>query len=105
MQLELGGDEGCGKLGIGGGTGTGTPDLRGDVMKLLAVLVGDDRAARSSGIGSDLRNALEGDSGEEGEAAYHNAAVVYAADDGSSCAGSLGQRYASCMEGRIAVVV
>lgn len=68
MQLELGRDEGCGKLGIGGGTGTGTPDLRGDVMKLLAVLVGDDRAARSSGIGSDLHNTLDGgsDNGEEG---------------------------------------
>lgn len=34
-------------------------------MKLLAVLVGDDRATRSSGIGSDLRNALEDDNGTE----------------------------------------
>lgn len=54
VQLELGGDEGGGELGIGGGTGTGTPDLGGDVVKLLAVLVGDDGARGGSGISSNL---------------------------------------------------
>ena len=54
VQLELGGDEGGGELGIGGGSGTGAPDLRGDVVQLLAVLVGDDGAARGSRIGGDL---------------------------------------------------
>jgi hypothetical protein len=54
VQLELGGDEGGGELGVGGGTGSGTPDLRGDVVKLLAVLVGDDGAGGGSGISSNL---------------------------------------------------
>lgn len=54
VQLELGGDEGGGELGVGGGTGSGTPDLGGDVVKLLAVLVGDDGAGGGSGISSNL---------------------------------------------------
>jgi hypothetical protein len=54
VQLELGGDKGGGELGVGGCTGTGAPNLRGDVMELLAVLVGDDGAGCSSSIGSNL---------------------------------------------------
>jgi hypothetical protein len=38
VQLEVGGDDGGGKLCVGGGTGSGTPDLGGDVVQLLAVL-------------------------------------------------------------------
>lgn len=109
VQLELGGNEGRGKLGIGGCTGTSTPDLWGNIMKLLAVLVGDDRTARGSRIGSDLRRSVRvetgGDLREGNKVAYHNAAVIYASHDGSSRAGSLRQRYASCMQSRIAVVV
>jgi len=38
VEFEVGGHERSGKLSVGGGTGTGTPDLRRDVVKLLAVL-------------------------------------------------------------------
>lgn len=38
MELEVGGDDGGCEFGIGGGSGTCTPDLRGDVVELLAVL-------------------------------------------------------------------
>jgi hypothetical protein len=34
----LGRDEGGGELGISGCTSTSTPNLRGDIMKLLAIL-------------------------------------------------------------------
>lgn len=54
VQLELGGDEGGGELGVGGGAGAGTPDLGGDVVKLFAVLVGDDGARGGSRIGGNL---------------------------------------------------
>ncbi len=56
VQLKLGRDEGCGELGIGGGTGTSAPDLGRNVVKLLAVLIGNDGAARGSGIGRNLGN-------------------------------------------------
>lgn len=43
VQLEFRGDEcGC-EFGICGGACSGTPDLRGDVMKLLAVLKRSER--------------------------------------------------------------
>lgn len=54
MQLELGGDEGGGELGIGSCTGTSAPNLRGNVVKLLTVLVGDDGTGCGSSIGSNL---------------------------------------------------
>lgn len=38
VQFEVRGHERGGELGVGGGAGAGTPDLRGDVVKLLAVL-------------------------------------------------------------------
>jgi hypothetical protein len=38
VEFEVGGHERSGELSVGRGTGTGTPDLRGDVMELLAVL-------------------------------------------------------------------
>lgn len=40
VELEFGGDEGGCEFGVCGGTGSGTPDLRGDIMELLAVLGG-----------------------------------------------------------------
>lgn len=38
MKFEVGRDERGSEFRIGGGTGTGTPDLRSDVVKLLTVL-------------------------------------------------------------------
>lgn len=38
MQLEVGRYDGGGELCVGGCTGTSTPDVRGDVVQLLAVL-------------------------------------------------------------------
>lgn len=38
MELEFGGDESGCEFGVCGGTGSGTPDLRGDVMEFFAVL-------------------------------------------------------------------
>jgi hypothetical protein len=54
VQLELRGDEGGGELGIGGCTGTGTPNLGRNVVKLLTVLIGDDGTGCGSSIGSNL---------------------------------------------------
>ena len=54
VQLQLGGDDGGGELGVSCGSGAGAPDLRGDVVKLLAVLVGDDWSAGCSCVGGDL---------------------------------------------------
>ena len=108
VQLELGGDEGGGELGIGGGSGAGAPDLWGDVVQLLAVLVGDDRAARGPRIGGDLciSHGCEcaGFVGENHSPAllsrhvycpteqetYHDTTIVYAAHDGGTCAGRFG---------------
>lgn len=38
MQFDVRADERSGEFGIGSGTGSSTPDLRRDVVKLLAVL-------------------------------------------------------------------
>jgi hypothetical protein len=38
VQFEVGGDNGGGELCVCGGSGTGAPDVRGDVVELLAVL-------------------------------------------------------------------
>jgi hypothetical protein len=38
VQLEVGGDERRGELGVGGGAGVGAPDIGGYVVQLLAVL-------------------------------------------------------------------
>lgn len=38
MKLEVRGDEGSGKLGIGGRACAGTPDLWRDVVKFFAIL-------------------------------------------------------------------
>ncbi len=54
MQLKVGGDECGGELGVGGGAGAGAPDLRGNVVKLFTVFVGDDGAGGGAGVGSDL---------------------------------------------------
>lgn len=54
VELQLGRDEGRGELRVRGGAGARAPDLGGDEVKLLAVLVGDDGAGRCSSIGGDL---------------------------------------------------
>lgn len=54
VQLQVGGDQSGGELGIGSSTGACAPDLRRDVVKLLAVLVGDDGARGGTGVGCDL---------------------------------------------------
>jgi hypothetical protein len=38
VEFQVGGDERGRELGVGGGAGAGAPDLRGDVVELLAVL-------------------------------------------------------------------
>lgn len=110
VKLELGGDEGGGELCIGSSTGTGTPNLGCYVVKLLAVLVGNDGTARGSGISSDLADRSVGYLPRTGrkceeDETYHHTAIVYATDDGSACAGGLGQRDTARMQGCIAVVV
>jgi len=54
VQLELRRDEGGGELCVSGGTGASAPNLRRDVVKLLAVLVGDNGTGCGSSIGSNL---------------------------------------------------
>lgn len=44
VQFQVRGDDGSCELGVCCGTGTGAPDLRGDVVQLLAILVGNDGA-------------------------------------------------------------
>ena len=39
MQFQVASDEGGGEFRVGGGTGAGTPDVRGDVMEFLTVLL------------------------------------------------------------------
>lgn len=39
VQFDIGADQGGGEFGVGGCTGSGTPDLRGDVVEFLAVLL------------------------------------------------------------------
>jgi hypothetical protein len=54
VQLELRADQGGGELGVGGGAGARAPDVGRNVVQLLAVLVGDDRARGCSCVGGDL---------------------------------------------------
>lgn len=54
VQLELRGDQGRGEFRVGGGAGTGAPDVGGDEVELFAVLVGDDGTGGGAGIGCDL---------------------------------------------------
>lgn len=54
VQLEVGGSDGGGELGVGSGAGAGAPDGGGYVMQLLAVFVCDDGARGRAGIGCDL---------------------------------------------------
>lgn len=111
VQLELGGDEGRGELGVGRCAGTGAPDVGSDVVQLLTVLVGYNWAGCCAGVGSDLTTShmLEESVREDRESAggitHHYTTVKYASDDGRSCACRLGQRHSSSVEGRIAVVV
>jgi hypothetical protein len=57
VQLELGRDECGGELGVGGGARTRAPDLGGDEVQLLAVLVGDNGTRGRTGVGGDLEMA------------------------------------------------
>jgi hypothetical protein len=54
VQLQLRRDERRCEFRVGRRPGARAPDLRRDVMELLAVLVRHDRAAGSSGVGGDL---------------------------------------------------
>lgn len=39
VQFDVGADQGGGEFGVCGGSGSGTPDLGGDVVEFLAVLL------------------------------------------------------------------
>lgn len=67
VQLELRRDESGRELSIGSSTGTGAPNLGGYVMKLLAVLVGDDGTTCGSSIGGDLGKHIRADISRRGE--------------------------------------
>ncbi len=88
MELQVGGCDGRGELGVGGGAGASAPDLGGDVVQFLAVLVGHDGARGGAGVGGD-----------------DDAGGVDAADDGGAGAGGAGQGDAAGMEGEVAGVV
>ena len=128
VELEVGRDDGRGELGVGGGAGAGAPDLGGDVVELLAVLVRYYGTAGRSCVGGDLGgdgicgqpllfalsipkgSAKRGGEvskggGNRGNGTYHDAAIKYASYDGSTSASRLRKRESSRMEGRIAVVV
>jgi hypothetical protein len=49
VKLEFGGDESSCEFGVCGGTGSSTPYLRGDVVKLLAVLGRSKSASKVRG--------------------------------------------------------
>lgn len=110
MQLQLRGDERRRELGVGGRAGARAPNLRRDVVQLLAVLVGDDGSGGGSRIGGNLANdrglaglgkSLEMDRATLARAireaevtkTYHDAAIIYAADNSRTGAGGLGQRH------------
>jgi len=56
VQLEVGGDDGSGEFGVGGCSGAGAPDLRGDVVELFAVLVRYYGAAGGPCVCCDLES-------------------------------------------------
>ena len=121
VQLQLRRDERRRELGVGGGAGAGAPNLRRDVVQFLAVLVGDDGARGGSRIGGNLTNERvrgkweklgDGSSasrpshrGGRAIKTYHDTAIIYAADNGRTGAGGLGQGHTARVQGRIAVVV
>ena len=83
-------------------------------MDFLAVLVCDYRTRGRAGIGCYLCGVvrltlglweLSGFYGKLRGKAYHDASIVKTAYDGCSRACGFGQRYASGVEGRIAVVI
>ena len=106
MEFEVGGHERGGELSVGRGTGTGTPDLRRDVVKLLAVLcmvlVYDLAGAWS---GSVYLVCDYGTAGSTSVGSNDNASIVESADDGGTGGCGLGERDASGVEGEVAVVV
>lgn len=54
VQFDVRADQCRGELGVCCRTSTGTPDLGRDVVKLFAVLIGDNGPARGTGICSNL---------------------------------------------------
>ncbi len=88
MEFEIRADQCGGKLGVRGCSCSGAPDLRGNVVEFLAVLV------RNYGPGGSSRICCD-----------DNTAIVEAADDGCAGAGGFGERDAAGVEGDVAVVV
>lgn len=90
VQLEVGGHQGRGELGVGRGAGAGAPDLRCDVVQLLAVLVRKSvwRVLPSRGMDvGDFSTYLVcyyGTAGCAGVGGDDDAAIVEGADDGRS---------------------
>jgi hypothetical protein len=122
VQLEVRRDDGGGELGVGGGTGTRAPDVRGDVVQLLAVLWRlayknsrvcslEATEARSCGLvqlkAMDATHLVSYNRPAGGSCvcSNHDAAIEQRAHDCGSCAGRLWQRHTLGVEGSIAVVV
>jgi hypothetical protein len=107
VEFEVGGHEGGGEFSVCCGTGTSTPNLRRDIVELLAVLymvlvnalanagasqpaylVCDYGTARGTSIGSN-----------------DNTSIVESADNGGTGRCGLRERDSSGVEGKVAVVV
>ena len=111
VQFEVRGDDGGGELGVGGGTGTRAPDVRGYVVEFLAVLrcMSDQCPwwwlSQRLWRGRAYLVCYNGTAGSSCVCCDDYAAVEETAHNGRSCAGRLGQRDALGVESRIAVVV
>lgn len=96
MEFQVRGDDGGGEFGVGGGAGARAPYLRGDVVKLLAIL--ETRRASDflgllvlSKIGflSNLVGYYGPGSGS-GICRYHNSSIEDTSDDSRTGACSFG---------------
>lgn len=111
VQLEVGGHQGRGELGVGRCAGAGAPDLRCDVVQLLAVLVRKSvwrvLSSRGMDVGyfSTYLVCYYGTAGCASVGGDDDAAIVEGADDGCSGRCGFGERHAFGVEGEVAVVV
>ena len=86
VELDVGGHDGRGEFRVCGRSSTGTPDLRSDVMQLLAVLIKARRSAFTLRVQFSITAThLVGDNGTAGGSRVggdHDTSIVDTPDDG-----------------------
>lgn len=108
MEFEVGGDDGGGEFGVGGSSCSCAPDLRRDVVKLLAVLqvrVLVWRPSNESHHNIAHLVSYDGATRRSGICGDDDTSIVESADDGGTSGCGLGERNASGVESDVSVVV